>query len=196
MLLLVCLCHMVYLTLLRIQSFLDINRHQSTTTQHGRVLGRKTTEPTNEPSAHPSTSNDPSTVPSTSLSPSKEVRYQSDSVYCNHQSTTTLYYKCSQHMFSSQPSGFPTSEPSFLPSQSSAPSSYPSECRNEPDWKVGGSDTLYGGLTCDNIASSDVENLCKKIELIKDSTFEFKRVRSASICMSLSRYLFFNLRSP
>ena len=50
-------------------------------------------------------------------------------------------------------------------------------------------------MTCEEVASSDFHNICEKIESIQDSTFEFKRVRSASDCMSFLRYLFFNLRS-
>ena len=83
--------------------------------------------------------------------------------------------------------------PSSLPSQSSAPSSFPSECINEPGWVVGGVDKLYAGLTCVDIASSDVENLCKKIESIPDSRYEFKRVRVNSFHFIFSRCRFLQL---
>lgn len=70
----------------------------------------------------------------------------------------------------------PSSIPSNRPSQSSSPSQNPSQCKDEPDWVVGGEND-YTGLTCTDIAASDVEHLCQKIEEIEDSGSYFKRVR-------------------
>ena len=97
---------------------------------------------------------------------------------------------------SSAPSSFPstleTSAPSLLPS--SAPSSLPSECRDEPEWIVGGDHKLYAGLTCVEIAASTAfEDVCDRIDEILDSTYKFKRVRAASFHLILSRRQFSQL---
>ena len=96
-----------------------------------------------------------------------------------------------------KPSSMPTSQPTSLPSQlpsvskspsevpsgkpsvnpSLMPSVQPSVCRDEFEWRVGGS-SIYKGMTCKDI-DSDPERWCAFLQKIPDASYGGKSISEA-----------------